>query len=53
MAANGKSIGEVRAKMNEKFSFNQTKPMLFLGTKLQKNVESKSSGGKILQKVQL
>jgi len=53
IAHNGKSIGEVRAKMNEKFNFDQTKPMLFLGTKLQKNVESKSSGGKILQKVQL
>ena len=26
---NGKSIGEVRAKMNEKFNFDQTKPMLF------------------------
>jgi len=29
LSANGKSIGEVRAKMNWKFNFDQTKPIFF------------------------
>ena len=29
MSYNGKSIGEARAKMDEKFSFNQTEQIAF------------------------
>ncbi|WP_221405236.1 hypothetical protein, partial [Soonwooa buanensis] len=40
-----KVLAKCGLSKNWKFKNGQTKPMLFLGTKLQKNVESKSSGG--------
>jgi len=47
-----KVLAKCGLKMNFSSIFDQTEPVLFLGTKLQKNVESKSSGGKILQNFQ-
>jgi hypothetical protein len=40
-----KVLAKCGLNLNECSSSDQTEPMLFLGTKLQKNVESKSSGG--------
>jgi len=45
IADNGKSIGEVRAKMNEKFNFDQAEPMLFQIVKIKEKNNMKSSGG--------
>jgi len=40
-----KVLAKCGLNLNKCSSSDQTEPMLFLGTKLQKNVESKSSGG--------
>ena len=45
LAANDPVLAKCGINLNECSSSDQTEPMLFLGTKLQKNVESKSSGG--------